>query len=141
MIVLTRSIDCWVNTTKIKRNWKRQTNGLKRVLIKENNVTLKLSQTLHLKRKNVWNLSNVFIFHYFYVIFCNYLVSVLKEQLDCSQGLLKELQKYEKEQEITFNMYNQKKSQTKQFKKKLLNEQQRQVIFTLLKFIELPMWL
>lgn len=74
-------------------------------------------------------------------MFCNYLVSVLKEQLDCSQGLLKELQKYEKEQEITFNMYNQKKSQTKQFKKKLLNEQQRQVIFTLLKFIELPMWL
>lgn len=58
----------------------------------------------------------------------NYLVSVLKRQLDCNQGLLKELIKYEKEQEITFNMCNQKKSQAKQYKKKLLNEQQKQVI-------------
>jgi len=55
----------------------------------------------------------------------------LKKQLDCSHGLLKELAKYEKEQEITFNMCNQKKSQAKQYKKKLLNEQQKQVILTL----------
>lgn len=54
--------------------------------------------------------------------------SVLKAQLDCTQGLLKELSKYEKEQEITFNMCNQKKSQAKQYKKKLLNKQQKQVI-------------
>lgn len=66
-----------------------------------------------------------------YVIFHTFLASALKRQLDCSQGLLKELLKYEKEQEITFNVCNQKKSEAKQYKKKLLNDQQKQVIFTL----------
>lgn len=57
-----------------------------------------------------------------------FLGSNLKAQLDSTEGLLKELSKYEKEQEITFNMCNQKKSQAKHYKKKLLNEQQKQVL-------------
>ncbi|XP_029345813.1 coiled-coil domain-containing protein 40-like [Acyrthosiphon pisum] len=57
--------------------------------------------------------------------------SALKRQLDCSQGLLKELLKYEKEQEITFNVCNQKKSEAKQYKKKLLNDQQKQDLLLL----------
>ncbi|VVC28629.1 Hypothetical protein CINCED_3A025872 [Cinara cedri] len=56
---------------------------------------------------------------------------VFKRQLDCSQGLVKELTKYEKEQETTFNICNQKKSQAKHFKKKLLNEQQKQDLLLL----------
>lgn len=63
------------------------------------------------------------------LIFYNYLVSDLMRHLDCSRGLLNELMKYEKEQETTFNMCNQKKSETKQYKKKLLNKQQKQVNF------------
>ncbi|KAE9542832.1 hypothetical protein AGLY_002743 [Aphis glycines] len=57
--------------------------------------------------------------------------SALKRQLDFSRGLLKELIKYEKEQEITFNVYNQKKSEAKQYKKKLLNDQQKQDLLLL----------
>ncbi|XP_025204479.1 coiled-coil domain-containing protein 40-like [Melanaphis sacchari] len=57
--------------------------------------------------------------------------SALKRQLDCSRGLLKELVKYEKEQEITFNVCNQKKSEAKQYKKKLLNDQQKQDLLLL----------
>ncbi|XP_026805557.1 uncharacterized protein LOC113548720 [Rhopalosiphum maidis] len=57
--------------------------------------------------------------------------STLKRQLECSRGLLKELLKYEKEQEITFNICNQKKSETKQYKKKLLNDQQKQDLLLL----------
>lgn len=78
----------------------------------------------------------IFFIWYLYILyifypneFYNYLVSALKRQLDFSRGLLKELVKYEKDQEITFNVYNQKKSETKQYKKKLLNDQQKQVIF------------
>lgn len=51
----------------------------------------------------------------------------LKRKLNCHQGLLSDLRKDEKEQEITFNMYNNKKSQTQQYKKKLLTDQQKQV--------------
>jgi len=75
---------------------------------------------------------NIFFFNVLFIIlyfntFYNFLVSTLKRQLDCSRGLLKELLKYENEQEITFNICNQKKSETKQYKKKLLNDQQKQV--------------
>lgn len=55
----------------------------------------------------------------------------MKAKLVCSRGLLNELTKYEKEQEITFSICDQKKSQVKQYQKKLLNEQQKQVISTL----------
>uniref|UniRef100_A0A2S2Q421 Coiled-coil domain-containing protein n=1 Tax=Sipha flava TaxID=143950 RepID=A0A2S2Q421_9HEMI len=58
-------------------------------------------------------------------------ILALKRQLDCSRGLLKELTKYEKEQEITFNICNQKKSQAKHYKKKLLNDQQKQDLLLL----------
>ncbi|XP_025205735.1 LOW QUALITY PROTEIN: early endosome antigen 1-like [Melanaphis sacchari] len=58
-------------------------------------------------------------------------VSVLKRQIECSRGFLNELNKYEKEQEITFNKCNQTKSQAKQYKKKLLNNQQKQDLLLL----------
>lgn len=68
----------------------------------------------------------------FVVIFYNYLVSALKRQLDYTHGLLKELKTFEKEQEVTFNMCSQKKSHAKQYKKKLLNKQQKQVVLVVL---------
>lgn len=51
----------------------------------------------------------------------------LKRKLNCQQGLLNDLKENEKEQKTTFNIYNKKKSQTQQYKKKLLNDQQKQV--------------
>lgn len=51
----------------------------------------------------------------------------LKRKLNCHQGLLNDLKKDEREQETTFNLYNNKKSQTQQYEKKLLNDQQKQV--------------
>ncbi|XP_050424677.1 putative leucine-rich repeat-containing protein DDB_G0290503 [Adelges cooleyi] len=58
-------------------------------------------------------------------------LSDLKRQLDCSRGLLNELIKYEKEQESTFVLCNQKESQVKYHKKRLLNEQQKQDLLLL----------
>ncbi|CAH1737113.1 unnamed protein product [Aphis gossypii] len=57
--------------------------------------------------------------------------SILKRQVECSRGFLNELTKYEKEQEITFNKCNQTKYQAKQYKKKLLNNQQKQDLLLL----------
>jgi len=60
----------------------------------------------------------------------NHIVSILKRQIECSRGFLNKLTTYEKEQEITFNKCNQTKYQAKQYKKKLLNNQQKQVMFS-----------
>lgn len=51
----------------------------------------------------------------------------LKRKLNYSRGLLNELKMYEKEQKVTLNVYDKKKSRTQQYKKKLLNDQQKQV--------------
>lgn len=74
--------------------------------------------------------------NFYYILFFNFnilhfIVSAIKRQLDCSQGFFKELTKYEQEQEITFNICNQKKSEAKHYKKKLLNDQQKRVIISL----------
>ncbi|XP_029345787.1 centrosomal protein of 83 kDa-like [Acyrthosiphon pisum] len=56
---------------------------------------------------------------------------VLKSQIECSREFLNELTKHEKEQEISFNRCSQTKYHTKQYKKKLLNNQQKQDLLLL----------
>ncbi|XP_050520950.1 coiled-coil domain-containing protein 40-like [Daktulosphaira vitifoliae] len=55
----------------------------------------------------------------------------LKRQLDSSRTLFNELLKYEKDQETTFILCNQKESHIKHHKKKILNEQQNQNLLLL----------
>ncbi|KAL4090962.1 hypothetical protein QTP88_025714 [Uroleucon formosanum] len=58
-------------------------------------------------------------------------VRILTSQIECSRGFLNELARHEKEQEISFNRCSQTKYHTKQYKKKLLNNQQKQDLLLL----------